>query len=152
MDCLLGTGFHGELHPAMRNLVEQINASPAYVLSVDINSGMNGDSGEGVCVRSDCTVSIGTLKYGHILGLLAGKIGLLRKYDIGIPCRGAFLPLFSEDTAVCDFSPPDSFADLMDAAGVPAGSPAHRLQLAAEMKKACIRFGKITDTGSYQTL
>ena len=63
--------------------------SPAYVLSVDINSGMNGDSGEGVCVRSDCTVSIGTLKYGHILGLLAGKIGLLRNYDIGIPCRGA---------------------------------------------------------------
>ena len=57
--------------------MEQINASPAYVLSVDINSGMNGDSGEGVCVRSDCTVSIGTLKYGHILGLLAGKIGLL---------------------------------------------------------------------------
>ena len=152
VDCLLGTGFHGELRPAMRNLVEQINASPAYVLSVDINSGMNGDTGEGVCVRSDCTVSIGTLKYGHILGLLAGKIGLLRNYDIGIPCRGAFLPLFSEDTAVCDFSPPDSFADLMDAAGVPAGSPAHRLQLAAEMKKARIRFGKITDTGSYQTL
>ena len=45
------------------------------------------------------------------------------------------------------------FADLMDAAGVPAGSPAHRLQLAAEMKKSLHPFlEKITDTGSYQTL
>ena len=38
VDCLLGTGFRGELRPSMRHIVEQINQSGAAVLSVDINS------------------------------------------------------------------------------------------------------------------
>ena len=32
VDCLLGTGFRGELRPAMRQIVEQINQSGASVL------------------------------------------------------------------------------------------------------------------------
>lgn len=89
VDCLLGTGFRGELRPSMRHIVEQINQSGAAVLSVDINSGMKGDSGDGFCVRSDRTVSIGCLKYGHLLGMAQGKIGSLYNYDIGIPCKAA---------------------------------------------------------------
>lgn len=100
VDCLLGTGFRGELRPSMRHIVEQINQSGAAVLSVDINSGMNGDSGDGFCVRSDRTVSIGCLKYGHLLGMAQGKIGSLYNYDIGIPCKGSYLPCSPETTGL----------------------------------------------------
>lgn len=45
VDCLLGTGFSGELKGEMLEAVEQINMTNAYVISADINSGINGDTG-----------------------------------------------------------------------------------------------------------
>ena len=45
VDCLLGTGFQGALRPDYRAAIDAINESGAFVLSVDINSGMNGDTG-----------------------------------------------------------------------------------------------------------
>lgn len=68
VDCLLGTGFSGELKGEMLEAVEQINMTNAYVISADINSGINGDTG--VCstaVNSDLTVSIGSFKTGLFL-------------------------------------------------------------------------------------
>ena len=47
VDCLLGTGFAGTLRENYRAAIEAINESGAFVLSVDINSGMNGDTGAG---------------------------------------------------------------------------------------------------------
>ena len=66
VDCLLGTGFQGALRKNYRTAIEAINASCAEVISVDINSGMNGDTGEGeLIVRSDLTVTIGFIKNGR---------------------------------------------------------------------------------------
>lgn len=47
VDCMLGTGFSGNLKKHYRDAILEINASRGYVVSVDINSGMNGDSGAG---------------------------------------------------------------------------------------------------------
>ncbi len=143
VDCLLGTGFRGELRPAMQQIVEQINQSGASVLSVDINSGMNGDSGEGFCVRSDRTVSIGCLKYGHLLGMAQRKIGSLYNYDIGIPCKGSYLPLFSGDTGTpenWDFVPEASFPQILDSFHISAGEPAQRLQTLANVLREKMQF------------
>ena len=38
VDCLLGTGFSGTVRDSYREAIEAINASTAYVVSVDINS------------------------------------------------------------------------------------------------------------------
>jgi NAD(P)H-hydrate repair Nnr-like enzyme with NAD(P)H-hydrate epimerase domain len=46
VDCLLGTGFQGALHENYRTAIEEINATDTQVISVDINSGMNGATGE----------------------------------------------------------------------------------------------------------
>ena len=46
VDCLLGTGFQGALCENYRTAIKEINASNAQVISVDINSGMNGATGE----------------------------------------------------------------------------------------------------------
>ena len=85
VDCVLGTGFTGEVRGTARNAIEAINGSNAYVISVDINSGMNGDTGEAaLAVRSDLTVSIGYLKTGLVTEAAKRYIGRLVNVDIGI--------------------------------------------------------------------
>ena len=65
--------------------VEMMRKSDAYVISVDINSGMNGDTGEAfLAVRSDLTVSIGYLKTGLVTQAAKKYIGKLVNVDIGI--------------------------------------------------------------------
>lgn len=85
VDCIFGTGFKGEPDGAYKEVIEKINNLGAYVVSADINSGLNGDSGLGVgAVKSDLTVSIGSYKSGHFLGMAKDKIGSLVNEDIGI--------------------------------------------------------------------
>lgn len=85
VDCLLGTGFQGQLRENYRTAIEAINASTAYVVSVDINSGMNGDTGEAeLAVRSDLTVTIGYVKRGLISQNAGRHMKCLVCADIGI--------------------------------------------------------------------
>ena len=85
VDCLLGTGFQGELKEPYRMAIEAINLSDAFTVSVDINSGMNGDTGpNGPAVRSDLTVTIGAVKPGLILPEAEAYVGRLVCADIGI--------------------------------------------------------------------
>ena len=85
VDCVFGTGFKGEPRGKAKELIEAINESGAFVLSADINSGLNGDSGLGVkCVKSELTVSIGTYKCGHFLGMAKDLIKEKQNIDIGI--------------------------------------------------------------------
>ena len=92
VDCLVGTGFRGSLRGAVREAAEAINASGAYVVSVDINSGLNGDSGmSDCCVRSDLTISIGSFQPGHFLNMAKDVMKRKINADIGIaPADRAF--------------------------------------------------------------
>lgn len=85
VDCIFGTGFKGEARSLAKTVIEKYNASSAYKISVDINSGMNGDTGMGETIAlSDLTCSIGSFKPGHFLNkakdVMRDKINL----DIGI--------------------------------------------------------------------
>lgn len=85
VDCILGTGFAGTPRGAAAEAIRAINASGAFVVSADINSGMNGDTGEAMlAVRSDLTVSIGFYKIGLFLGRAPELVGELVNVDIGI--------------------------------------------------------------------
>ena len=88
VDCILGTGFHGEVRGPARTAILRINEAKekgAFVVAVDINSGMNGDTGEAeLAVRSDLTVSIGFYKTGLLTPAAARYIGQLMNADIGI--------------------------------------------------------------------
>ena len=84
-DCLFGTGFRGEVQGPAREAIEAVNNSSATVIAVDINSGLNGDSGLGdLCVRSDLTVSIGDFKTGHFLNMAKDVMKQKVNIDIGI--------------------------------------------------------------------
>ena len=85
VDCILGTGFVGDVRGTARDAIEAINNSNAYVISVDIPSGMNGDTGEAsLAVVSDLTVSIGFVKQGLVTDAAKRYIKSLVNVDIGI--------------------------------------------------------------------
>lgn len=89
LDCIFGTGFKGEVKEPAKTAIEKINSSGAYVVSADINSGLNGDTGLGdLYVKSDLTVSIGTYKYGHFLGCAKDAMKDKVNCDIGIKIIG----------------------------------------------------------------
>lgn len=96
VDCLLGTGFHGALRDNYRSAIEAINDSGVWVVSVDINSGMNGDTGEAeLAVCSDLTVTIGFVKNGLLTDNAGAHIKRLVCTDIGIR-------LAKEENKICD--------------------------------------------------
>ena len=85
VDCIFGTGFSGSVTGKAKEVIQKINESGAYVVSADINSGLNGDSGLcELCVKSDLTVSIGDFKSGHFLGMAKDVIGKAVNTSIGI--------------------------------------------------------------------
>ena len=88
LDCIYGTGFVGEVREPVYSVIKAVNASKAIVVSADINSGMNGDTGESnICINSDLTVSIGFLKKGLITDEAKKHIGKLVNMDIGIVAK-----------------------------------------------------------------
>ena len=101
VDCIFGTGFHGEVTGIAKTAIDSINQSGAAVISADINSGLDGDNGlSSLCVKSDLTVAIGFYKYGHFLGQAKDCIKTLTCVDIGIGLYGRAVSL-AEDS---DFS------------------------------------------------
>jgi len=86
VDALLGTGVSGSLRPFEASVVERLNASPAYVIAVDIPSGVCADSGQilGVAVRADLTITFQASQPGHWLFPGSDCCGPIRIVDIGM--------------------------------------------------------------------
>ena len=88
VDCILGTGFSGVPREPVAGAILRVNEAKekgAFVISADINSGMNGDTGEAeIAVKSDLTVSIGYLKHGLLKDKAKELIGRLVNVEIGI--------------------------------------------------------------------
>jgi len=70
VDALLGTGLHGSVRPELLAVIGAINASGKPVVSVDVPSGLDADSGValGDAVRAEITVTFVGLKTGLLVG------------------------------------------------------------------------------------
>lgn len=100
VDCIFGTGLAREISGEYAEVIEKINSSGAYVISADIPSGINGDSGQisGVAVRADLTVAIAEYKAGHYLCDGLDCCGETVKADIGITVpHGDFIYIYEDD-------------------------------------------------------
>lgn len=88
VDCIFGTGLSRSVEGVFAEVINKINSCGAYVISADIPSGLNSDSGliMGVCVNADKTVAIGELKTGMLLNDGLDRCGEIVKKDIGITC------------------------------------------------------------------
>ena len=85
VDCILGTGFSGSLRGDVKKAVDEINSCSAFIISADINSGLNGDTGVAeTAVHSDLTVSVGSFKTGMFINDAPDLIDKLVNADIGI--------------------------------------------------------------------
>ena len=75
LDGLLGTGFDGgRPREALASLIEAANASGLPILSIDLPSGLNGDTGKAeLCIQATATVCLCAVKTGllHNQGVAA---------------------------------------------------------------------------------
>ncbi len=87
VDALLGTGLDRPLSGDWLKIVQMLNAGDTPVLSLDIPSGLNADTGAemGAAVRAQATITFVGLKAGMFTGAGPGCCGLLRFEDLGVP-------------------------------------------------------------------
>lgn len=100
IDALYGTGFRG----ALPDVAIPWTATDIPVLSVDIPSGVSGDTGmaTGPAFSAQRTATFHTLKTGHLLGDGPDRCGTIDLYDIGL--RGGEPKMWrftDEDVATC---------------------------------------------------
>ncbi len=87
VDALLGTGIRGTLQSPYFEIVENINRSEARVLSIDVPSGLDSETGEscGVAVCADVTVTFVATKAGFRFEHAAAYLGRVVVRHIGVP-------------------------------------------------------------------
>lgn len=87
VDAIFGTGFKGEIKEDYAKAVEIINKSGKYIISVDIPSGVESDTGKAsdIHIKANTTITFGCLKYGHILGEGRDSTGNVLVENISIP-------------------------------------------------------------------
>lgn len=105
VDSLLGTGFSGSLRTEYAAVCRRINSSGAWVVSMDIPSGLNADSGEAdpdaVCAH--LTLSMAFPKKGMFSPQGIRLTGSLQILDIGIDhALAENLEQTLECTTVCE--------------------------------------------------
>ncbi len=89
VDALLGTGAKGAPRDAVRTAIETIQASRRPVLSVDLPSGIDCDTGAapGLAVRADWTVTFGLPKPFSLQGAGLTHAGEVHVASLGFPAE-----------------------------------------------------------------
>lgn len=87
VDGILGTGVKGQLDGLYFDAVELINRLGYPVVSIDVPSGVDGDTGEilGTAIRATLTVSLAFPKRGHFIYPASKHRGRLINVEISFP-------------------------------------------------------------------
>lgn len=87
IDAIFGTGVRGKIEGIPAYVIEKINKYAKFIMSVDIPSGLNSDTGEicGVCIKADVTVTFAAYKVGMFFYPGADYTGEIVLDKISIP-------------------------------------------------------------------
>lgn len=85
VDCVYGTGFHGELRGDIPDVLARANRCK-YRVAVDVPSGVNSDTGEldERCFRPTHTLVLAAMKQGLLNSPACDMLGEVHLLDIGI--------------------------------------------------------------------
>jgi NAD(P)H-hydrate epimerase len=85
LDGLLGTGVKGQIREPFSFAIDKINQSKAYVLAIDVPSGLDPTSGEpsNKCIEANATITFHRMKKGLDIG--KKYTGSIHIEKIGIP-------------------------------------------------------------------
>ncbi|MGS0683409.1 NAD(P)H-hydrate dehydratase [Shewanella sp. 125m-7] len=86
VDGLLGTGVRGELNAELTNVINTVNRSTAWVLSLDVPSGLNPDTGSytTAAIEASTTLTFAGVKQGLITGKARHCCGEIILADLGL--------------------------------------------------------------------
>ena len=89
IDCIFGVGFKGEPDDRISRVFNRINSASASVISIDVPSGLCGDSGNVPqnCVKADMTIAVMVLKPVHVLKPSMLSCGKVVVAPIGVPSQ-----------------------------------------------------------------
>lgn len=104
IDALFGSGLNRPFNHPYTDVIEAINTANKPVISVDIPSGVNADTGAvmGSAVHANITVTFVTRNPGHVLFPGRGLCGSVEIADIGIPDK--ILRALTPDSAINDIA------------------------------------------------
>lgn len=87
IDGIFGTGLKGEVDGIAAAVIDMVNGSPGPVLSIDIPSGVSGETGKvlGCAIKADRTVTFCLPKVGLAVHPGCDHAGRVDVADIGIP-------------------------------------------------------------------
>lgn len=85
VDAIFGVGLQGVVKGWRAELTKKINGSNKPVVSIDIASGVDANTGQAeVAIKADHTLTMANFKYGHFLEKGREKSGKIKVIDIGI--------------------------------------------------------------------
>jgi NAD(P)H-hydrate epimerase len=89
VDGLFGTGISRNIEGSLHDTIQKLNASKAPVYSMDIPSGLSGDTGKimGISVQATCTITFGTRKLGLYLETAPKYSGKIHFVPLQFPSR-----------------------------------------------------------------
>lgn len=85
VDCLFGSGFHGEIDSATSEIIAQMNRISRVKIACDIPSGIDGNGNVGnVAFKADMTIAMGALKLAYFSDRAKDFVGEIVEANLGI--------------------------------------------------------------------
>ncbi|MFO7316464.1 MAG: NAD(P)H-hydrate dehydratase [Bacilli bacterium] len=87
VDAMLGTGVSGEVRSPFYEIIQAVNESHKDVISVDVPSGLNSNTGEvaNIAIKAKKTITFALPKIGFFVGDGPKVIGEWKVADISVP-------------------------------------------------------------------
>jgi NAD(P)H-hydrate epimerase len=147
VDALLGTGIKGAVRGFVKDVIDFINDLDIPVVSVDLPSGLNANTGEvaGSVIISDVTVTMALPKRCHLFYPAKNFVGDLYIADIGMPSSITFdqavkVQLIDDEDIQLPYRSLDAHKYQFGRVAILAGSPGYT-GAAALAAEAALRIG-----------
>lgn len=113
IDALFGAGLSKEVDPVLRDIFWKIECSKCDVVSIDIPTGVDGNTGQirGGAIKADYTLTFSALKVGHVLHPGKYLSGTVIVCDIGIPAPAGVARVNDPDLWITKLRFPNQYSN-----------------------------------------